>query len=210
MRTELRDESNRRVVYYELPSSSESHLHRLMVEKIVALAWKLRLPVERRGDVDLAIGDVGVEVETGKKSRKPGPRPGYREVWIVVPNEEVRERYPGSMTLRELYLRMREMSEPSGGEHEAPERRERKQRPGPSRKSVEERSELAQAALKYVKRSMAAYLDGKKGLKWILGVVRSSGVRGELLMRVFEELESYGDRRRWEEALEACRRRGLL
>ncbi len=38
----------------------------------------------------------------------------------------------------------------------------------------------------------------------------SSGVRGELLTRVFRELEGYGDRKRWEEALEECERRGLL
>ncbi len=38
--------------------------------------------------------------------------------------------------------------------------------------------ELAVAALNYVKRSMTAYLDGKKNLNWIIGVIRSSGVRG--------------------------------
>ena len=57
---------------------------------------------------------------------------------------------------------------------------------------------------------MAAYLDGKKNLSWIIGVIRSSGVRGQLLMRVFEELKDYGDRRRWEEALDACRRKGII
>ncbi|MDK2384277.1 MAG: hypothetical protein QI199_05655, partial [Candidatus Korarchaeota archaeon] len=43
--------------------------------------------------------------------------------------------------------------------------------------------ELARASINYVKRSMIAYLDGKKNLNWILGVIRSSGLRGELLMR---------------------------
>jgi len=32
------------------------------------------------------------------------------------------------------------------------------------------------------------------------GVIRSSEVREELLWRVFKELESYGDRKLWEEA----------
>ncbi len=57
---------------------------------------------------------------------------------------------------------------------------------------------------------MIAYLDGKNSLKWILGVIRSSGVRGDLLMRVFKELESYGDRKLWEEALDAYKRKGLF
>jgi len=54
------------------------------------------------------------------------------------------------------------------------------------------------------------YLDCKKGLKWILGVIRSSRVRGELLIGVFRELESYGDKGLWEKALEACRKMGFL
>jgi len=53
-------------------------------------------------------------------------------------------------------------------------------------------------------------LDGKNSLKWILGVIRSSGVRGDLLMHVFMELESYGDRKLWEEALDAYKRKGLF
>ena len=74
---------------------------------------------------------------------------------------------------------MREMAEgASEGQPEAPERGGRGSRPRPRGRSAEAQSELAQAALRYVKSSMAAYLDGKKGLRWILGVIRSSGVRG--------------------------------
>ncbi len=206
--TEVRDEHNRKIVYHELPSTSESHLHKLLVEKVMSIAWKLGLKAERRRDVDLAVEDIGIEVETGKKSRKPRQRLGYREVWIVVPNEEVKERYPGSMTLRELYIRLKKM-----GESEAPSeihtggsRAARSEQ----RTSAPVNEELAVAALNYVKRSMAAYLDGKKNLNWIIGVIRSSGVRGQLLTRVFEELKDYGDRMRWEEALEACRRKELI
>jgi len=57
---------------------------------------------------------------------------------------------------------------------------------------------------------MIAYLDGKNSLKWILGVIRSSGVRGQLLLKVFEEVANYGERRRWEEALEACKKRNYI
>jgi len=92
MRTEFRDEFNRKTVYYELPTISESGLHRLMVEKVMVLAWKLNLPVEKRDDVDLAIGEVGIEIETGKKDRKLVPRPGYKEVWVVVPKRGSEEK----------------------------------------------------------------------------------------------------------------------
>ncbi|MHA1608529.1 MAG: hypothetical protein ACTSUJ_00815 [Candidatus Njordarchaeales archaeon] len=67
--------------------------------------------MERRANVDLTIEGIGIEVETGKKSRKPAHREGFREVWVVVPNEEVGKRYEESMTLRDLYLRMKEMRE---------------------------------------------------------------------------------------------------
>ncbi len=208
VKTELIDHHGRKVVYYGLPSDSESHLHKLMIEEIVLLARKLGLKVERRADVDLTIEGIGIEVETGKKSRKPRQRLGYREVWIVVPNEEVKGRYPGSMTLRELYLKLKKMSE-----SEAPsemQTHESRAARSEERTSALINEELAVAALNYVKRSMAAYLDGKKNLNWIIGVIRSSGVRGQLLMRVFEELKDYGDKRRWEEALEACRRKGMI
>ena len=203
VKTELIDAHGRKVVYYELPSDSESHLHKLMIEEIVLLARKLGFKVERRADVDLAIEGIGIEVETGKKSRKPAHREGFEEVWVVVPNEEVGKRYEDSMTLRDLYLRMKEMR---GEKTTGRERKAKVSRPG----SREDSGELIRASTNYVKRSMIAYLDGKKNLNWILGVIRSSGLRGELLMRVFEELESYGRRDRWERALEACRKKGML
>ena len=62
------------------------------IKKVMSIAWRLGLKAERRRDVDLAV--EGIEIE---KSRKPRQRLGYREVWIVVPNEEVGRRYQGSM-----------------------------------------------------------------------------------------------------------------
>ncbi|MDK2371897.1 MAG: hypothetical protein QI197_00705 [Candidatus Korarchaeota archaeon] len=205
VKTELIDAHGRKVVYYELPSDSENHLHKLMTEEIVLLARKLGLRVERRADVDLMIEGIGIEVETGKKSRKPVQREGFKDMWVVVPNEEVGKRYEESMTLRDLYLKMKEMGEGK------PLEREKKVKAQATRSEGKEYSgELAKASINYVKRSMIAYLDGKKNLNWILGVIRSSGLRGELLMRVFEELESYGRKDRWERALEACRKKKML
>ncbi|HIE22976.1 MAG TPA: hypothetical protein EYP68_01960 [Candidatus Korarchaeota archaeon] len=211
VRTEFRDEFNRKTVYYELPTISESQLHKLMVEKVMVLAWKLNLPVEKKDDVDVAIGGIGIEVETGRKDRKLTPRPWYREIWVVVPNEEVKEKYPGSMTLRELYLRLKEMVEgtPTRIRRDSAQT-ERRTWLDVEHAEMHVHDELARAAINYVKKSMVAYLDGKKGLKWMLGVIRSSGVRGGLLLKVFKELESYGDSRLWKEALEACRKRGYL
>ena len=48
VKTELIDAHGRKVMYYELPSDSESHLHKLIIEEIVLLARKLGLSVERR------------------------------------------------------------------------------------------------------------------------------------------------------------------
>lgn len=212
VRTEFRDEFNRKTVYYELPTISESGLHKLMVEKVMILAWKLNLPVEKRDDVDLAIGEVGIEVETGKKGKKLAPRPGYKEVWVVVPNEKVKERYPGSMTLRELYIKLKELaggtSRETPRDMSGPSARAKRGNRSYGRSRVQD--ELARAAVNYVKKSMIAYLDGKKGLKWIVGVIKSSAVRGQLLLSVFEELATYGDRKRWEEALDTCKRRNYL
>jgi len=108
MRNELIDEFGRRTVYYELPSASESRFHDLIIERIEVMCRKLGLKAERANDVDLIVNNViGIEVETGKKSRKPPERSNYDEVIVVVPNEEVRRRYEGSMTLNELYAKLR-------------------------------------------------------------------------------------------------------
>ena len=57
------------------------------------------------------IEGIGIEIKTGKKSRKPVQREGFKDVWVVVPNEEVSKRYEESITLRDLYLKMKEMGE---------------------------------------------------------------------------------------------------
>jgi hypothetical protein len=48
----------------------------LIIKKIEIICKRLGLNAERREDVDIAIGNIGIEVETGKKSRKPAERRG--------------------------------------------------------------------------------------------------------------------------------------
>ena len=106
VKNELIDEFGRRTVYYELPSASESRFHELMVRRIEVMCRRLGLNAERRDDVDLSVGNIGIEVETGKKSRKPAERKGFDEIIVVVPNDEVKKKYEGSLTLRDLFSRL--------------------------------------------------------------------------------------------------------
>lgn len=59
---------------------------------------------------------------------------------------------------------------------------------------------------RYAKRCLIAYLEGKKNLNWIVGVIGSSGVSGNSLARIFEELRDYGDPNRYSDARAACER----
>jgi len=67
------------------------------------------------------------------------------------------------------------------------------------------------SAFRYAKRSLMAFLDGEQSLDWIVGVIGSSGIHGERLAEIFNELRDYpGDPARYEQALEACREKGWL
>ncbi len=175
-RVEIIDELGRKMVYYELPSTSESGIHKLMMDRIRAMAIRLGLNVESGERVDLIVGNIGIEVETGKKTRKPERD---ESVVVVVPNEEVRERYPGSVTLRGLYLMLRgkEMGE-------------------------------IRASPEYVKGVIRGYLRGKGSMNWVMGVIRSSGIRGTMLKSIMEELREEGyDAGELEGE---CRKRGFI
>ncbi len=63
---------------------------------------------------------------------------------------------------------------------------------------------------RYAQNSLRAYLEGQKNLNWIIGVIRSSGVRGSRLVQVFERLRDYGDPVRYLEAKTACEDRGWM
>jgi hypothetical protein len=45
---------------------------------------------------------------------------------------------------------------------------------------------------------------------WVVGMLRSSGVRGQRLAEVFDNLKDYGDLARYQEAFTACREQGWL
>jgi hypothetical protein len=55
-----------------------------------------------------------------------------------------------------------------------------------------------------------AFLEGAKNLNWIVGTIRSSGLRGDRLAEVFDGLRHCGDQGRHAEAEAACRRQGWL
>lgn len=63
---------------------------------------------------------------------------------------------------------------------------------------------------RYAKNSLEAFLRGSQGLAWIVGVIRSSGVRGQALGNLFRGLQGYGDPVRFRNAYQACRERGWL
>lgn len=58
--------------------------------------------------------------------------------------------------------------------------------------------------------SLQSFLEGGQNLKWFLGVIESSEVRGVTLDKIFENYQDHGDRQRYEEAVSACRQREWL
>ena len=65
---------------------------------------------------------------------------------------------------------------------------------------------------RWVRGSLEAFLDGKKDLNWIKGIIGGSGVlqrRGEL-QGIFDELGVYENLPRYREILEECQRAGWL
>ena len=69
---------------------------------------------------------------------------------------------------------------------------------------------LKETTRRYARGALRAFLDGKKNLKWTLGIIRSSGVHGQRLSEIFEGEKGYGDFERYREALSACRDQGWL
>ena len=66
------------------------------------------------------------------------------------------------------------------------------------------------ATRNYARGAIMAFLQGKKTLNWLLGTIRSSGVRGERLSELFESLQHYGESDRHVQAASASREQGLL
>lgn len=59
-------------------------------------------------------------------------------------------------------------------------------------------------------KSLMTFLEGTKTLNWVVGEIRYSGLQGEPLKEVFDNLKDYGDSVRYNEALAACRKHGWL
>ncbi len=67
-----------------------------------------------------------------------------------------------------------------------------------------------ESSRRYARESLRAFLEGKQNLNWIIGVIRSSGVRGRGLSDIFEGHKGYGHSDRYREALSECRDQGWL
>ena len=95
-----------------------------------------------------------------------------KENWYNSRNSLPWRKYDGSLTLKELFTRLR-------------------------------------GSDKWLRGSISAYLEGKKGLSWLMGVIERSGLRGEELKREIEEMRE-GNEDKVEIILEECRKRGYI
>jgi len=71
---------------------------------------------------------------------------------------------------------------------------------------------LEEYVRRYAQKSLMAFLEGKKNLNWIKGVIRVSGIlrRKEKLKMIFYQLKGYGDPSRYQAILEECKREGWM
>lgn len=69
---------------------------------------------------------------------------------------------------------------------------------------------VEEASRNYVYESLRNFLEGRQSLKWLLGVIRGSGVERTTLVEIFGNLRDYGSHERYEEVVCACRQEGLL
>jgi hypothetical protein len=72
------------------------------------------------------------------------------------------------------------------------------------------RKTVQEALENYARKSLMAFLKGKKTLNWIIGIIRSSGVRGRELEEIFKQLQGYGSQERLQQAHEQCHKEGWL
>jgi len=69
---------------------------------------------------------------------------------------------------------------------------------------------MEEISRRYARGSLRAFLEGKKNLSWVLGVIESSEVRGRGLSEIFEGQKGYGNSERYRKAFSACRDQGWL
>ena len=71
------------------------------------------------------------------------------------------------------------------------------------RMTPEQRREAARKAVlmrwarKYAERSIQTYLEGRQELPWVLGVIKSSGVPPEAIIRMVEASRTHAPQARW-------------
>lgn len=70
--------------------------------------------------------------------------------------------------------------------------------------------DLETTTRRYTKKSLMAFLDGEKNLNWITEVIKSSGITGEKLQQIFNELRDYGDNERYLIAHQKCEKEEML
>jgi hypothetical protein len=111
-------------------------------------------------------------LKPGRRAESLLKEEGYDEIIVVVPNEDVKKKYEGSLTLKELFIRLK-------------------------------------GSDKWVRGSIEAYLEGKRDIKWLIGVIERSGLRGEELRREMERIkEGNGEKVKMIE--EECEKRGYI
>ena len=69
---------------------------------------------------------------------------------------------------------------------------------------------MDEVSRRYARGALRAFLEGKKNLNWVLGVIGSSRVRGRGLSEIFEGHKGYGNSERYRKVLSACRDQGWL
>ncbi len=67
-----------------------------------------------------------------------------------------------------------------------------------------------EANRRYALGSIRAFLDDKKTLNWVLGIIKSPGVRGQRLREVLNRLQDYRNTERYYEIFSVCRDRGWI
>jgi hypothetical protein len=65
-------------------------------------------------------------------------------------------------------------------------------------------------ARSYTRGCLRAYIEGKKNLNWIVGIIRNSQLRGSALGQIFFELRQHGDAERYDAARTACQDHGWM
>jgi len=63
---------------------------------------------------------------------------------------------------------------------------------------------------RFARGAIRAFLEDKKNLNWVLGMIKSSGVRDQRLKEIFDRLQPYGNPERYKEVISACRNREWL